>query len=78
LVRVVSQEELWNGNRESLRMMLSRESILLWLLRTYGRHRREYADLLAKPEMAHAQILRFASPRQAQRWLLDLHCKKEK
>jgi hypothetical protein len=50
LRRVVSQEELWNGNRESWRMMLSRDSILLWFLHTYWRRRREYPALLSLPK----------------------------
>ena len=35
LSRAVTREELWNGNRESLRLALSRESIVLWVLRTH-------------------------------------------
>ncbi len=72
LRRVVSQEELWNGNRESWRMMLSRESILLWFLHTYWRLRREYPALLSRPEMQHLQVLRFGSPRQTEVWLRKL------
>ena len=33
--RAVRREELWNGNRESLRLALSRDSIVLWVLRTH-------------------------------------------
>ena len=33
--RAVTREVLWNGNRESLRLALSRESIVLWVLRTH-------------------------------------------
>jgi hypothetical protein len=72
LRRVVSQEELWNGNRESWRMMLSRESILLWFLHTYWRRRREYPALLSRPQMQHLQVLRFGSPRQTEVWLRKL------
>jgi adenylate kinase family enzyme len=35
LHRWVRREELWNGNRESLRIAFSRESIVLWVLRTH-------------------------------------------
>ena len=35
LHRAVRREELWNGNRESLRLAFSRESIVLWVLRTH-------------------------------------------
>jgi adenylate kinase family enzyme len=33
--RAIRREELWNGNRESLRLAFSRESIVLWVLRTH-------------------------------------------
>jgi adenylate kinase family enzyme len=42
LRRGFTQEELWNGNRERLRDMLTRESLLLWALQSHRRHRREY------------------------------------
>ncbi|MCK4314185.1 MAG: adenylate kinase [Anaerolineae bacterium] len=49
LRRSLTREELWGGNRESLRMALfSRESILLWALQTYRRRRREYPILLRR------------------------------
>jgi adenylate kinase family enzyme len=35
LRRAVTRQELWNGNRESLRLALTRESIVLWVLRTH-------------------------------------------
>jgi adenylate kinase family enzyme len=35
LRRALTREELWNGNRESLRLALSRDSIVLWVLRTH-------------------------------------------
>ena len=44
--RSLTGEELYAGNRESLgRAFLSRESILLWVLQTYGRRRREFQSL---------------------------------
>jgi adenylate kinase family enzyme len=45
--RSLTGEELYAGNRESLgRAFLSRESILLWVLQTYGRRRREFRSLM--------------------------------
>jgi len=44
--RSLAGEELYAGNRESLgRAFLSRESILLWVLQTYSRRRREFRAL---------------------------------
>lgn len=67
--RVVRGETCCNGNRETLRLTFSKDSILLWLLKTYRRRRRSYLHLLDHPDCAHLQIHRFTSPRQTQRWL---------
>jgi adenylate kinase family enzyme len=46
LRRIVTQEDLWRtGNRESLRRtLLSRDSILLWALKTHGRNRHRFVE----------------------------------
>ena len=44
--RSLTRERLYAGNRESLsRAFLSRESILLWVLQTHHRRRREFREL---------------------------------
>lgn len=71
--RLVTREELWGGNRESWRaQFLSRESLFLWALQTYGRRRREYPALLASPEHAHLRLVRLRSPGEAREWLSGL------
>lgn len=73
LRRVLAHEELWSGNRETLRTALfSRDAILIWALKTYWRRRREYPELLSRPEHAHLQVVRHRSPRAAARWLAAL------
>lgn len=68
--RLLRREELWNGNRERWRdQFLSRESLFLWVLRTYWRRRREYPLLLREPEYAHLAVAHLRSPKQAQQWL---------
>ncbi|MEO0407169.1 MAG: hypothetical protein AAF289_07460 [Cyanobacteria bacterium P01_A01_bin.135] len=64
LERSLTGEELWNGNRESLRLAVSRDSILLWMLRTYWRRRREYPLLFERPEYGHLQVVRLRWPPQ--------------
>ena len=69
--RIARREELWSGNREQLRtQLLSRDSLLLWILTTYRARRREYPSLLA----AHPQVtaVRLRSPCEARRWLADV------
>lgn len=68
--RIVTQEELWGGNRETWRnQFLSSESLFVWALRTHHRRRREMPALLDQGEYAHLQLLRFHRPRAAQAWL---------
>ncbi|MBW4522889.1 MAG: AAA family ATPase [Scytolyngbya sp. HA4215-MV1] len=57
LLRSLKQEELWNGNRESIKKsFFSQESILLWMLQTYQQNRKKYPRLFQQPEYAHLPI----------------------
>ncbi|WP_324668907.1 AAA family ATPase [Geochorda subterranea] len=67
--RVFLRERLWSGNRESLWRLFTADSIILWALKTYRRRRREYAELLARPEYQHLRAIRLRSPTQAEAWL---------
>ncbi len=58
LSRVVTREELFAGNRESLcRALFDTESIVWWVLRTYRRRRREYPQLFQLPQNKHLEII---------------------
>ncbi len=70
LRRVVSREELFNGNQETLRgALLSRDSLFMWALKTHRSRRQRYEADLASPEYAHLTVLRFHHPHDADRWL---------
>lgn len=67
-----SREELWpgTGNRESIRrLFLSRDSLLVYAVATYGRRRRRVLTGLADPAYAHLKVVRLRSPRETERWL---------
>ena len=72
--RIVTQEDLWQtGNRESWRsQFFSRESLFLWAIRSHGRYRRQYHDLLKYPEYSHLVVYRFSTPDEAAHWLRHL------
>jgi adenylate kinase family enzyme len=71
--RCLTGEVLWHGNRERFRIaFLSRDSILVWAIRTHRRRRREYPALLSLPENGHLRLIRLRSPREARRWLESL------
>jgi adenylate kinase family enzyme len=71
--RAVRREVICNGNRENLlEHFFSRDSLLLWCLRTHRRRGREYRALTARPEPPHLRVLRFTTPWQTARWLARL------
>ena len=67
--RVTTQQEVCNGNRETWKTTFSHESIILWVLRTYKRRRKEYPALFQQPEYNHLQIVHLRSPQATQDWL---------
>ena len=68
--RILSKEELWNGNRESFRTsFLSRDSLFVWVVQSHRKRRREYERLLASPQYAALPVVRLRSPRATERWL---------
>jgi len=73
--RAITQEELWNGNRERFWWhfkLWSDESLFHWLFKTYWRRKREFPQLFAMPEHQHLCIFHFQSPSQAGIWLEGL------
>ncbi|KAF0193679.1 MAG: adenylate kinase, partial [bacterium] len=65
LIRIFSKEELYSGNRETFsKAFLSKDSILLWVLKTYFRRRREYLQLLKNVSREKLQILILTSPKE--------------
>jgi adenylate kinase family enzyme len=73
LVRGAKRVELWNGNRESLRgQFASRDSLFLWARKSHWKYRRNYPDHFARPELAHARIVRLRGPRDAERFAREV------
>jgi adenylate kinase family enzyme len=73
LRRLVTREELWHGNRESLRRsFLSRESILLWVISTFHRRREELAGLRASSRYPHLSWVELRRPGDAEPYLRSL------
>ena len=69
LRRYLTQEPLWHGNRESLRRILSKDSILVWVVTTYHRRQRQMAALRVGCSHPHLEWLEFRHPQHAARWL---------
>lgn len=68
--RILTREELFSGNRESFRQsFFSRDSILLWVLKTFQRNRVEYAALRNAENWQHLRFREFRHPVQASAFL---------
>lgn len=73
LRRSARGEELWNGNRERFReQFLSADSLFNWARKSHWRHRREWTERLARPDLSHVRILRFRSPGATDAWVRTL------
>jgi adenylate kinase family enzyme len=71
--RVLTQEELFSGNRESLRMaFFSRESILWWVITTFHRRRKQYRHLFDSRPFPRFAYIEFRKPSEAQIFLARL------
>lgn len=70
--RLFMREELWNANRESLKLVFTRDSIILWALKTYSEKRRRYLAAQDDPAYAHLEIIRLCSPQATLEWLAHL------
>jgi len=71
LSRLIDQEELWpgTGNRENLKMLFSRDSIVWWTIKSYHRHVRRNAAYMTAEKYSRIKFHRFRSPGQANDFL---------
>ena len=75
LGRVVGRRELWNGNRERLRMALSwdpQKSIIRWAWTQHPVTRAGYESAISEPGYAHLAIHRLRSPVQVRAFLASV------
>jgi adenylate kinase family enzyme len=72
LRRMVTRQELWNGNRESVRNLVSldpEKSIIVWAWTTHAANRAAYLAASQDPGNAHLTFIRLTSPRAVKRFL---------
>lgn len=76
LRRLWDKNPVCNGNTESLRLFLSKNSIMVWLFKSYWKHRRQYGEVFAGRGDAglypQAAYIRLTSPAAAAQWLESL------
>src|SRR5438552_8732814 len=73
LMRIITNEKLWNGNQDYIRGLFTRDSVFMWAVRTYRKRRRQYPTLLGRPENSHLAVVRLRSPKEATRFLSTLY-----
>ncbi|WAT03394.1 AAA family ATPase [Rouxiella badensis] len=75
LQRASHGQELWagTGNRETFRQsFFSRESIILWTLKTFYKNRRQYQKMMISPPNSQVQFVRLRSHKQARAFIDSL------
>lgn len=70
VVRIVDREPICNGNVETIRTALSRDSIIAWHFRSFSRKRRRMREWAAGG--IDARVVLINSPRAARRWIASL------
>lgn len=73
--RALTQQELWpdTGNRESFRRaFFSRESVLLWTIKTWRSNRVRYIADMENPKYAHIRFVRITSRQDAENLITEL------
>jgi adenylate kinase family enzyme len=69
VARLVTRETICNGNRESPRVLLAKDSILVWHFSSFRRKRRRMREWRAADG---ERVLLFRSPSEVERWLRGL------
>ena len=69
-----TRELLWGTNYEPIWIhfkLWSKESLYNWLFQTYWRRKKEYADLLSRPEYRHLTLIKLNNPHDTEKWLCN-------
>ncbi len=71
--RIFTHEQLWHGNVETFAgQFLSKDSLFVWLLKTYPKRKREYSQAFADPQRSYLRRVRLTSARQTAAWLAQV------
>lgn len=71
--RVWQKQEVFEGCRESFRsQFLSKDSLLLWFIKTYGPRKQAFERIFAENQYPHLTVFEFKHPREAAFFLAAL------
>jgi adenylate kinase family enzyme len=69
--RIRDREELWNGNRETIRnTFFARDSLFAWAIRSHRAHRTQIPEYVAANP--HLDVVRLRSSHEVETWLSSL------
>jgi adenylate kinase family enzyme len=69
--RIITRERLYAGNRETVRKALfDADGIPWWVIRTYGKRRRELPEFFKSPQYGHAAVIQLDRPAAAEAFLV--------
>ncbi len=73
LVRCLTGKKLYADNQETLgKAFASRDSILLWVLQTHWKHRKNYPELFQEPKWSHLKVIQLKNAKDTKRFLARL------
>lgn len=72
LTRGVRRAELWNGNRERLSALFTKDSIILWMLQTWKKQTVRYEEMFRNPPVP-ATLIRLKNPKERQEFLANIN-----
>ena len=71
--RWVRREVLWNGNKEQMWWhFFSKKSLILWVITSHPKKRREFEGLFSSFELADKNLIRLRSPAETAAWLASI------
>lgn len=75
VIRLISQEKLWSNsdNKETLSNALSRDSIILWMIKTHAKNLKKYSVLINDPRYSHIRFIRLRSRKQTRKFLAEVN-----
>ena len=78
-IRSITKAELWDGtgNVETFRKsFFSRDSVIIWTLKTYKRNRVRYTDMFNDPKYCHIEFVRLTSSKMARAYIDEFERRK--
>lgn len=69
--RIITREELWSGtgNRETLKALFSKDSIVFYAIKSHRKVRKNYEALIKSDDYSNIQFIRLRSPKEVELFL---------